>query len=649
MAGPGPAARMIGGMRLLNRTPWIALALAPTLLLAACITGAAPAPSPVVPMPEGVVFTQLAVGEHHVCGLEADGVAVCWGRNDEGQLDVPDGMRFRQLTAGRYFSCGLRLEGTLACWGRAAADWPVGESGTWAMVSARGYALCALDADGAAACWGSIAPPPEGPRYTVIGVGRNYGCGLTFAGDLECWGNNDHGQADWRDGPFTALSVGWLHLCALRSDGSAFCQGNNYYGQTQPPDASFAQVVTAREYSCGLTDEGALVCWGRKGSPPAGPFTALSSGRYRICGLRSGGDAVCWEMTGGRGQPLTLNLSPAQALEGRSFDQPVELFPWPGGGLAVAERRGAIAVHAPGTPPRLVLDLTARTAAGGERGLLSAALDPEFDAFPYLYVWYSALTGDGSDATARLSRFSVVDGRVIGGGEELIILELRQSSRIHQGGAIRFAPDGMLYLGIGDNGLGRNAQNLQSLRGAIIRIDVRGASAERPYRVPDDNPLLAMPEARPEIWAFGLRNPWRMNFDAEGRLWVADVGHGQEEEVSLVTAGANLGWPLLEGAYCRGEQRACDALGATPPVATYGRDLGCAIIGGVGSPPNGAYLFGDYCSGRIWRLEEDGASGWSMREIARADRQILGFGRGAGGEVYVLTAGGPILRLELPP
>ncbi len=623
------------------------MALAPTLLLAACITGAAPAPSPVVPMPEGVVFTQLAVGGEHVCGLTADGVAVCWGRNDEGQLDVPEGMRFRQLTAGRYFTCGLRPEGTLACWGRGAADWPGRESGTWAMVSARRHALCALDADGAAACWGSIAPPPEGPRYTVISVGRDYGCGLTFAGDLECWGNNDHGQAGWRDGPFTALSVGFRHLCALRPDGSAFCQGIDHYGQTRPPDASFAQVIAGREYSCGLTGAGALVCWGRKGSPPAGPFTALSSGRTRICGLRSGGDAVCWEMTGEGEQSRTLNLSPAQAFEGRSFDQPVELFPWPGGGLAVAERRGAITVHVPGTPPRLVLDLTSRTALRGERGLLSAALDPEFDAFPYLYVWYSARTANESEVMTRLSRIPVADGRAVG-EEELIILELRQSSTIHLGGAIRFAPDGMLYLGIGDNGLGRNAQNLQNLRGAIIRIDVRGASAERPYRVPDDNPLLATPEARPEIWAWGLRNPWRMDFDAAGRLWVADVGSDVEEEVSLVTAGANLGWPLFEGTHCREDSCAAFA-DPVAPVASYGRDLGCAIIGGVGSPPNGAYLFGDYCSGRIWRLEEDGASGWSMREIARANRGILGFGRGAGGEVYVLTVGGPILRLESPP
>ena len=207
----------------------------------------------------------------------------------------------------------------------------------------------------------------------------------------------------------------------------------------------------------------------------------------------------------------------------------------------------------------------------------------------------------------------------------------------------------MLFLGIGDDNQAHDAPDLQSLRGKIIRIDVRGATMERPYRIPDDNPLLATPDARPEIWAWGLRNPWRMSFDTEGRLWVGDVGADLEEEISLVMPGADLGWPLIEGTYCHGEQRACDALDATPPVATYGRDQGCAIIGGIHRPATGAYLFGDLCSGRIWMLEEGGETGWSMREIARAGRQILSFGRGADGEVYILTEGGPILSLMLPP
>ena len=632
-----------GAMLPSTRAPLIIAASSLALLLIACVTGAAPASPPSRPMPEGVAFTQLAVGQNHVCGLRADGVALCWGRNDRGQLDVPDDMRFRQLTAGRRFSCGLRLDGALACWGREAADWLGGESGTWAMVSAGRDQLCALDAEGAVACWGPIAPPPEGPRYTVIGMGGGYGCGLTFAGDLECWGG-DYGQAEWRDGPFAALAVGFQHLCALRPDGSAVCQGIDYYGETRPPVAPLASVTAGSGHSCGLSAAGAPVCWGRGGAPPSGPFTALASGWRRACGLRADGGAVCWRMAG---KFHSLNVTPAPLFEGTAFGQPVELFPWPGGWLAVAERRGVITVHAPGTPPRLVLDLTARTAGDGEQGLLSAALDPEFDAFPYLYVWYSARTQNGPEATARLSRFPVVDGRAIPEGE-LGILELPQSSPLHQGGAIRFGPDGMLYLGIGDDDRAYDAPDPENLRGKIIRIDVRGASAERPYRVPDDNPLLATPDARPEIWAWGLRNPWRMSFDAEGGLWVADAGAGRQEEVSRVTPGAHLGWPLLEGAHCRGEQRACDALDATLPAVTYGRDLGCAVIGGMHAPPDGAYLFGDYCSGRIWMLEGDAETGWSMREIAQVGRLVLAFGTGTSGELYVLTDGA-ILQLEPPP
>ena len=620
------------------RTPWIVAALMPTFLLAACVTGATPALGP-------REFTQLAVGEDHVCGLRADGVAVCWGGNDRGQLDVPDGMRFRQLAAGNQFSCGLRLDGALACWGTRVDGWP-GEWGSWAMITAGYDLLCALDAVGAASCWGPVDPPPEGPRYTAIGAGDRHACGLTFAGGLECWGRNNRGQAQWRQGPFTALSLGFGHVCALRPDGAAFCQGRDYHGQDRPPAVSFASITAGSGHACGLTATGAPVCWGNAVDPPTGPFTALSSGWGRTCGLRPSGEAICWEMDAGT-LALALNVAPAPAFAGWEFEQPVDLFPWPGGGLAVAERRGAIAVHAPGLPPRLVLDLTARTILGGERGMLGAALDPEFESAPFLYVYYSTFGASEETHLGRVSRFPVVDGRA-DAESELVILELTQWSW-HNGGTVRFGPDGMLYLGFGDSQHPQDAQDLQSLRGKIIRIDVRGASEERPYRVPDDNPLHGVTEARPEIWAWGLRNPWRMSFDAEGRLWVGDVGSDAREEVSLVEPGANLGWPLVEGEHCHGEQRACDTLDATPPVATYGRDQGCAIIGGVHHPANGAYLFGDYCSGRIWMLEGDAETGWSMRRIAHAGRRILSFGRGVDGEVYVLTRDGAILRLELPP
>ena len=661
----------MGAMPMLARLSGSAVALAAALLLCACVTGSPPlAPTPVstptltpmpspmptpmpvptptpAPLPEGAAFTQLAIGSDHVCGLTADGLALCWGRNDEGQLDVPGGTRFRQLAAGGRFSCGLRLDDTAVCWGQVGADWLGDGSGTWALISARGRHLCALNTEGAAACWGKqSAPPPEGRVYTVIGVGQHYGCGLTPAGDLECWGRNNYGQAEWREGPFTALAVGRRHLCALRPDGTAFCQGNNYYDQDDPPDAVFAGIAVGLNYSCGITDAGAVACWGTRAFPPAGSFAALFAGRERACVLRPDGTAACWAMGGGL---VPLNVT--QAFGGRTFDQPVELFPWPGGGLAVAERRGTIAIHVPGTSPRLVLDLAARTSTLYERGLLGVALDPEFAAFPYLYLWYSYRAFDADDApvTGRLSRFTIVDGRA-DAESELVVLEVPNQPAFHAGGGLRFGPDGMLHLGVGDYRREETAQDPGDLRGKLLRIDVRGTSEDAPYRIPDDNPLLATPGARPEIWARGLRNPWRMSFDATGRLWVADVGFELEEEVSLAAPGANLGWPVFEGTRCFAGEDACAALtGATPPVATYGRELGCAIIGGVHVPPDGPYLFGDHCSGRIWALEDGAEAGWAMREIARASHPILSFGTGADGEVYVLTQGGPILRLELPP
>ena len=222
----------------------------------------------------------------------------------------------------------------------------------------------------------------------------------------------------------------------------------------------------------------------------------------------------------------------------------------------------------------------------------------------------------------------------------------------HFGGAVRFGPDGMLYLGIGENQFKEDAQSLESLRGKIIRIAVRGASPEQPYRVPADNPFLTTAGARPEIWAYGLRNPWRMSFDADGLLWVGDVGEAHAEEVSIARAGANLGWPLIEGNLCRGGERQCaDLRDYAPPLATYGREDGCAIIwggqyrGAAAPQLAGSYIFGDHCSGRVWALTPDGAGGWQRQFVAQVLSAIISFGSDSAGEMYALAVNQPPLKL----
>ena len=340
-----------------------------------------------------------------------------------------------------------------------------------------------------------------------------------------------------------------------------------------------------------------------------------------------------------------------EALGGRAFEQPIELLAWPGGGLLVAEQRGGVSLYLDDGSVRGVLDLSERVIFRGEQGLLSVALDPEFADHPFLYAWYSPR---GTNI-ARLSRFPV-EGTLADAERELMILEVPQPYSNHNGGAVRFGPDGMLYLGIGDGGAANDphgyGQNAQTLLGTIIRIDVRDASTQYPYRVPADNPLLGVAGVRPEIYAWGMRNPWRMAFDPEtGALWYADVGQNRVEEVGIVAPGGNHGWNVFEGTECFGRDEDCAALDHIPPLAEYGHDLGCSVTGGVvyrgAELPwlDGAYLFADYCSGRVWALEQlDGA--WQMRELAQLDALISSFGVDAAGEVYLLTFDGPILRLS---
>ena len=301
-----------------------------------------------------------------------------------------------------------------------------------------------------------------------------------------------------------------------------------------------------------------------------------------------------------------------EALGGRRFERPIEAVPYPGGRVLIAEQSGLVLLlNATSGEGVTFLDLRQRVSRdSNEEGLLSVALDPEFAANGRLYAYYSV---EGGSRRTRLSRFSIA-GDVADPASELVILEVAQPFSNHNGGSVRFGPDGMLYLGLGDGGSGGdpmgNGQNLGTLLGAVLRLDVSEASEATPYRVPADNPFVGAAGARPEIWALGLRNPWRMAFDtATGELWLADVGQSDIEEVDIVVRGRNYGWNRLEVNDCFQPRSGCDRSGTVAPVASYDHREGCSVSGGVvyrgAAVPElvDAYVYGDFCSGRVWALD----------------------------------------------
>ena len=692
-------------------------AAAPQVTAAATPTLAAPTPTQqtgTIATSNSAAFVQVASGEDHACALQQDGRVLCWGANGDGQLNVPPGMRFRQIASGYRFSCGIQTNGQIFCWGRNSHHQTEVPYGTFTALDAGWDHACALGRDGAT-CWGwdanGRATAPPGVLFKAIGAGAEHSCGLTVNGDLVCWGKNDsvdrpaRGRADFLTGPFQALSVGVAHTCVLRYDGTPLCQGDNSAGQSDIPAKALTQISAGGDRTCGVLPDGSLECWGgssgdeRDVQPdaPPGHFRSVSTGWKSPCGVTVNGHAQCW---GFEYDIRSLRADDQSTTSDAGSDQPsrtadtvynrlrfvdafpdvkpgwtTDLFLFPAGGFGVVDKSGLITTYVSGSDPQVLIDLTDITGTGFEQGMLSAAVDPNFGEYPFIYVYYT-VQGDSEkgEATAgQLSRFPIVDGRAIR-DDELVILKVDRSheANFHYGGAIRFASDGTLYLGIGDGECFECPQRLDSLLGKIIRIDVRGATAQHPYRIPLDNPFVGTPNARPEVWAYGLRNPWRMAFDSKSEeLWVGDVGHHTSEEVSIATAGANLGWPVYEGATCLADEGfmflashydakaplACSEFeDLTAPVIAYKRadedfmDT-CAVVGGLvyrgASIPwlDGVYLFGDYCSGEIWALGSHQDTGWRLIEIAELPFSFSSFATDASGEVYVLQLWGPILRL----
>lgn len=334
----------------------------------------------------------------------------------------------------------------------------------------------------------------------------------------------------------------------------------------------------------------------------------------------------------------------------RRFDRPIEVGMLDGADLFVADQSGRIYRIRDGRTTE-ILDLSSRVLrSGNEEGLLSVAADPGFARNRHLWLYYSA----ASPRRSVLARFTMSASGTIDPASELIVLQQEQPYANHNGGAIRFGADGMLYLGLGDGGSAGdpqgNGQNLSTLLGKIIRIDVSQAGAAAPYRVPTDNPFVGRAGVRGEIWAYGLRNPWRMTFDTmTGALWVADVGQGAVEEVSLAARGDNLGWNRMEGDRCYQPSQGCDRGGLVLPLLTYTHASDrCSISGGPvvrgGRVPEveGAYLYADYCTGELWGTPAD-APGPGIPLVSGLGN-VTGIAQ-AGPQIYVLAFGRPLLRI----
>lgn len=329
------------------------------------------------------------------------------------------------------------------------------------------------------------------------------------------------------------------------------------------------------------------------------------------------------------------------------------------GRLLVAENPGRVRVVRDGAlVAQPLLDIAALVLSGDERGLLGVAFHPRFATTRHLYVNYTRKP-DGATVVARY-RVPEATPDAADPASAQVLLVIAQPYANHNGGAVRFGPDGLLYVGMGDGGGANDPQNRaqdpQSLLGKILRIDVDGGS---PYAIPPGNPYANGVGGRPEIWATGLRNPWKLAFDGTA-LYIGDVGQDQREELDAVTVGAgagpNFGWRVAEGTRCTGLPGGppCDSAALTPPIVEYTHDTGCSITGGevyrgtaLASTLGGRYVFGDFCTGAVYVLQQAVPPAYyAVYELGRTGFNVSAFGRDESGEVYVADmAGGRVMRL----
>jgi len=377
-------------------------------------------------------------------------------------------------------------------------------------------------------------------------------------------------------------------------------------------------------------------------------ISAILAGILLLAGCGGGG--------GGSGTISTpTNVSAVNAFPNLSFSAPIFFAGLPGTAQAVVlEQVGRIHrfdVDAQVMSTIVMLDISSQVLFSGEQGLLGLAFHPDFANNGFFYVHYSA----SNPRRSMLSRFTYNSQTgLASAGSEFVLLQVNQPFSNHNGGSLAFGPDNKLYIAFGDGGdsgdPNDNAQDRGNLHGTILRIDV---DTGNPYSIPPDNPFVGEAGVREEIWAYGLRNPFRFSFDRQtGTLWAGDVGQNAIEEIDIVQAGGNYGWRVLEGtqSFASSQKTPLNAI-LTAPVFEYDHSLGYAVIGGyvyrgAASPTLwNTYIYGDFGSGRIWSLQYNGTQVVSNQEIANVP-SLTSFGEDNSGELYAVSGDGNIFRFS---
>ena len=321
--------------------------------------------------------------------------------------------------------------------------------------------------------------------------------------------------------------------------------------------------------------------------------------------------------------------------------------------LFIVEQAGTIRVMPiEGGAPSQFLDIRSRVRSGGEQGLLGLAFHPSYSTTRRFFVYYTR-TADGAIVVAEYAA-SAANPQVADTTERVLLTIPHPSFSNHNGGMLAFGPDGLLYIGVGDGGSANdpsnNAQNREALLGKLLRIDVDRQSAPLPYAIPPSNPFVGSIDGRDEIFAYGLRNPWRFAFDRlTNQLWVADVGQGDREEVNTpIQPGGNYGWRVFEGSACTNVDRLlCIASNYLLPIFEYGHTGGrCSITGGyvyrgsLNALPAGQYVYGDFCSGEIFTW-----NGTAQQLMLDTSLSISSFGEDDAGEIYLVALNGVVSRI----